>query len=161
MASEEQISRIHELRARHWTPKRIGERVGLSFFEVREILGMNPCPGAVSEAAREAMRAAAAAGEKISPLAERFHVSRNTAQRICASVGRPADVIRENKAAAGRLGSASLARRLLEEQQGLQVPKWVPDRLRDLYATISERDCEEQAAIVCRRLKHGASVAWL
>lgn len=41
------------------------------------------------------------------------------------------------------------------------IPVWVPDRLHDLYASIAERDCEEQAAIVCRRLKHGASVAYL
>lgn len=47
------------------------------------------------------------------------------------------------------------------EPADIAIPTWVPGQLHDLYSSIAERDCEEQAAIICRRLKHGASVAWL
>jgi precorrin-4 methylase len=47
----------------------------------------------------------------------------------------------------------------MPERVDVEVPRWVPGTLRDLYVELADRDCEESAASVVRQIKSAGSVA--
>lgn len=97
-------------------------------------------------------------------IARRLGIQACTVERACRGVVLPdGSVIKKmsNYGGSAKRDKAAAKRVQVPVYEPVQIPTWVPGQLHDLYESIAERDCEEQAAIVCRTLKRGGSVAWL
>lgn len=98
-------------------------------------------------------------------LAQRLGVSRTAVEKACKGMRPPPGV----KIVGHRVSGEQGRRTDLDQQRYItmpepvevEIPAWVPSNLHGLYETLAERDCEQHAASVCRRLKHGASIAFV
>lgn len=172
--TDAEIAEARRLYATGLHPSRIAEKLrgGRSVRKqatplVRAILDLHPITGTTPPEKREQVVALFHQGLSLRSISRETGVGFKAVTRICSSERRPdgVKVRKRRRDTPSRPERRPIARkgRLIPvpEQVEAEVPAWVPDRLHELYASITERDCEEQAAIICRRLKHGASVAYV
>lgn len=183
--SQQVIDRIKDLRERGYTCYRVAFVTKIPIEWVRAIAP--PKTGRHAKVPYDAgkIRALRRKGFSYPEIEEKLGVSEYTVRSVCRGIVlTPAQKHRINSEAskAGNTRKArdrraeARARNLRKredrarlrafrpiklQQRQVEVPAWVPERLHDLYLSVSERDCEEQAALICRTLKHGGSVAYL
>ncbi|MGU3286491.1 hypothetical protein [Methylobacterium mesophilicum] len=137
----------------------------MSAEDVRSVIDMHRQRAMSAELRAEIRAIRAAEWISYTLIAERLGVQACTVENACRGMKPPAGEGTYGKRSVPGQGTRTdlTPRGLIgmPKPEPVQIPAWVPGQLHDLYESIAERDCEEQAAIVCRTLKRGGSVAWL
>jgi hypothetical protein len=138
---------------------------------VRAVLDLQPVYGKTPPDVRERARVLKAEGLTFKAIGRELDLHPRTVRIICGGPERDSAAeakkrYREAIRYQRRLEQARLRREASKpipfpEPVVIEVPRWVPDRLFEFYEHRARVAGEEAAAVECRKLKHGASLAHL